>query len=125
MKSVVAVVAGRGRTWLVGAPTSIVFRASLSDVLKPPPGSSSVLLGSFHLVAGSVPDQVTNLSTGIVSGGPQFLSGTGQNLDSMITTGTATITTQNVPGPSGIVLLGTGILSVIGYACRLRRAPFA
>ena len=104
----------------------LMFSIVLSDVLKPPPGSSSVLLGTFHFVAGSVPDQVTNLSTGIVSDGPQFLSGTGQNLDSMITTSTATITAA-VPEPSGIVLVlvGTGILSVIGYACRLRRASFA
>jgi hypothetical protein len=99
----------------------LLFSILLSGVLKPPSGSSSVLLGTYHLVAGSVPDQVTQLSTGIVPGGPQFLSGTGQQLDSMITTSTATITTQTVPGPPGIVLLGTGILSVIGYACRLRR----
>ena len=75
----------------------LMFSIVLSDVLKPPPGSSSVLLGTFHFVAGSVPDQVTNLSTGIVSGGPQFLSGTGQQLDSMITTSTASIATQPYP----------------------------
>ena len=85
-----------------------MFSIFLSDVLKPPPGSSSVLLGSFRFDAGAVADQVTNLSTGTVSDGPQFLSGTSQNLDSMIATSTATITV--VSEPSGIVLLGTGLV---------------
>jgi hypothetical protein len=103
----------------------LMFSIVLSDVLKPPVGSSSIRLGTFHFDAGLVPGQVTNLSTGIPTGGPQFLSGTGQNLDSMITTSTATITVQgvtSVPEPSGIVLSGTGFLGLIGYLCRPRRA---
>jgi hypothetical protein len=103
----------------------LMFSIVLSDVLKPPIGSTSILLGTFHFVAGSIPGQVTNLSTGVLPGGPQFLSGTGQNLDSMITTGTTAITVQgvsSVPEPSGLVLLGTGLLGLLGHAWRSRRA---
>ena len=103
----------------------LMFSIVLSDVLKPPAGSSSILVGTFRFVAGAVPGQVTNLSTGVLPGGPQFLSGTGQELDSMITTGTASIAVQSVPEPSGIVLLGTGILGMVGYAWRSRRATIA
>jgi hypothetical protein len=100
----------------------LMFSIVLSDVLKPEAGSSSILVGTFHFVAGSVLGEVTNLSTGILPGGSQFLSGTGQELDSMITTGTASISVRSVPEPSGMVLMGAGILSLGGYVF-VRRKP--
>jgi hypothetical protein len=104
----------------------LLFSVVLSDVLKPPPGSSSVLLGAFHFDAGSVPGQVTSLTVAIAPGGSQFLSGTGQALDSMITTGTATITTLPVPEPSsGVFLVEAAALGLLCLAGDRRRRKTA
>lgn len=96
----------------------LMFSIVLSNVLKPPAGSSELLLGTFHFVAGSVAGQTTSLSVEILPGGPQFYSGSGLTLDGMISTSQATITTtavQSVPEPPGLVLALTGVLGVVAY----------
>jgi hypothetical protein len=51
----------------------LLFSLVLSDVLKPEIGSSSILLGTFHFVAGAIPGQVTNLALTISPGGLHLL----------------------------------------------------
>jgi hypothetical protein len=95
----------------------LLFSIVLSDVLFPTPGSSSILLGTYHFTAGATPGQVTNLSVGIAPGGPQFFSGAGQELDSMITAGNASISVQAqaVPEPSCLTLLASSMFCLAGY----------
>jgi hypothetical protein len=108
----------------VGA-AQLLFSIFLSDVLFPPSGSSSILIGTFRFVAGAVPGETTNLSVAIADGGPQFFSGTNQELDDLITTTTASITVRGstaVPEPQAILLLASGLVPVGVLARRTWRS---
>jgi hypothetical protein len=99
----------------------LLFSIVLSNVLFPSSDPSSILLGTFHFTAGAIPGEVTNLSVGIAPGGPQFLSGTGQELDPMIAAGDSSVRTLAVPEPRSIILLGSSAFCFAVYAWRRRR----
>jgi len=94
----------------------LMFSIFLSDVLFPPSGSSSILIGTFRFAAGAVPGETTNLSVAIAGGGAQFFSGTNQDLDDLITTTTASVTVRGggvVPEPHAILLLSSGLVPAV------------
>jgi hypothetical protein len=102
----------------------LLFSIFLSDNLFPPSGSSSILIGTFRFAAGAVPGETTNLSVAIAGGGPQFFSGTGQELDGQITTTTASITVRGstaVPEPHSLLLLASGLVPAAGLMRRNAR----
>jgi hypothetical protein len=99
----------------------LLFSVLLSDILFPPAGSSSILLGVFHVVAGTTPGETTLLSVDVLPGGSQFITGAGTILDTDITGGSASIivVATAVPEPSSLLLAAASI--VLGV-CLARRA---
>ena len=110
---------------------TLKFGLISSPALRPASGSSQILLGTFHLVAGNTVGQVINLGTMVAptmpgQSGGQFVDGNGTSLDGQTSGSTATVTVVSaaVPEPSSIALAGLGAIGLVA-ARRRRRARVA
>ena len=92
-------------------------------------GLYQIFIGSFRFTAGLIAGETTTIRAGDIPGASQdWITGTGDVLDPMISAGTSTITVRGaaVPEPSSLIGLTIGLLGVGGYAiARRRRQPAA
>ncbi len=124
-----------GSQSLVLNPGSFVDLTETVDVSSPAVtatdlgnGLFQILIGSFRFTAGSIAGQVTTIQAGDIPGTFQdWITGTGDVLDPLLTAGTARIEVRGaaVPEPSGLIGLIVGFLCVGSYGIARRRQPGA
>jgi prepilin-type N-terminal cleavage/methylation domain-containing protein len=113
-----------------GKKAVTVATATLSEVTdfsvfvhadNPTPGLGQYLMtiGTFEFTVGSTPGEVTTILTGQNPLGDVNITGDIEALDGVITNASMTITT--VPEPSVLVLLATGLLSLVGCTRQKRK----
>lgn len=87
-------------------------------------GLFQILIGSFRFTAGTIPSQVTTIQAGDIPGAfEDWITGAGDVLDPIISSGKAGIQVRGaaVPEPSGLVGLTIGFVCAGGYGVARRR----